>query len=95
ADRLGHSDPKCFVVWNGDTAGSTSTVYNTQDPRWDREKEVFYLRLPLDRSTCQLHIDVYDMDFAGTKRGAFLGRASVPSVAVLHPPRGGPDDDPI
>lgn len=69
ADRLGRSDPKCFVVWNGDTAGSTSTLYNTQDPRWDGEKEVFCLRLPLDRSTCRLHIDVYDMDFAGTKRG--------------------------
>lgn len=69
ADRHGSSDPKCFIVWNGENAGSTSTLYNTTDPCWDRDKEAFRLRLPLDRSLCQLHIDVWDMDLAGTKRG--------------------------
>lgn len=69
ADRYGSSDPKCFVIWNGETAGSTSTIYNTTDPCWDRDKEAFRFRLPLDRSLCQLHVDVWDMDFAGTKKG--------------------------
>ena len=69
ADRYGSSDPKCFITWNGEAAGSTSTLYNTMDPCWDREKEAFLLRLPLDRSLCQLHIDVWDMDFAGTRQG--------------------------
>ncbi|CAM9640751.1 unnamed protein product, partial [Ectocarpus sp. 12 AP-2014] len=89
ADRYGSSDPKCFVVWNGEKAGSTSTVYDKSDPCWDREKEAFTLRLPRDPSLCQLHVDIWDMDFAGTKRGDFLGRATIPTVAVLHPPPGG------
>lgn len=69
ADRLGTSDPKCFVVWNGDKAGSTATLYRTLDPRWDHQKEAFSLRLPRDRSMCECYIDVWDMDFAGTKKG--------------------------
>lgn len=69
ANRLGKSDPKCFIIWNGDEAGSTSTRYSTLDPCWDPLKESFYLRLPRDRSLCELHVDVWDMDYAGTKRG--------------------------
>ncbi|CAM9719238.1 unnamed protein product, partial [Hapterophycus canaliculatus] len=69
ADRHGKSDPKCFVVWNGDRVGTTSTMYDTYDPCWDREEEAFRLPLPRDRSLCRLHVDLWDMDYAGTKRG--------------------------
>ncbi|CAM9193761.1 unnamed protein product [Scytosiphon promiscuus] len=89
ADRYGKSDPKCFVSWNGENVGSTSTVYDTYDPRWDADKETFRLPLPRDRSLCRLHVDLWDMDYAGTKRGDFLGRATVPPVTILHPPPGG------
>eukprot|EP00752_Nemacystus_decipiens_P007665 g6853.t1 len=89
ADRYGSSDPKGYVSWNGETAGSTSTIYNSTDPCWNPDEEKFHLRLPLDRSLCQLHIDVWDMDFAGTRKGDFLGRATVPTVTLLHPPPGG------
>ncbi|CAM9268105.1 unnamed protein product, partial [Discosporangium mesarthrocarpum] len=89
ADRFGKSDPMCVIYWNGSEAGTTSTIRKTLDPEWNPDKEVFLLTMPRDKALCELHVDIWDMDYGGALRGDFLGRVHIPTAQVLHPPAGG------